>query len=150
MRIGKTDFDIGNMGRVHQAVMDAVPEEDAVDEAELRAVYDGVEEPNKPAFETVLGHISYLLAKRQLGGVTFYRRKTWLSSADVARMMDVSIRTAQDWGKKGQQGAQRVGGRLRFAAESVMRWDKRPPHPQTPGPAAQVWDNDKDKQYDNL
>ena len=34
MRIGRADFDVGNLGRVHQAVLDSVPEEDAVDETE--------------------------------------------------------------------------------------------------------------------
>ena len=30
MRIGRADFEIGSLGRVHQAVLDAIPEEEAL------------------------------------------------------------------------------------------------------------------------
>ena len=155
MRIGKTDFEVGNVGRVHQAVLDAVPNEEAIEESELRAAYDKVKEADKPPFEQVMKNMSHLLTERRLDGRTFYRKRVWLSSAEVARRLEVSMRTVQSWGQKGVMGARYVGDRLRFAAEQVDEWVRgrrggeatAQPGSSTP---TQVWDNDKDAQYDRL
>ncbi len=48
MRIGRADFEVGNIGRVHQAVLDAISEEEGVGYAELRTVYDQVTDEDKP------------------------------------------------------------------------------------------------------
>ena len=110
MRIGRADFDVGNIGRVHQAVMDAVPEEEAIEGAALRAAYDQVKEEHKPPFERVIESLSHLVSRRQISGHTFYiRRKAWLSSAEVARRLGVSMRTVQAWGQRGVMGARYMG-----------------------------------------
>ena len=165
MRIGRADFEAGNIGRVHQAVLDAVPEEEAADEAELRAAYDQVAEESKPPFEKVVENLSYMVGSRRIGDGTFYmRRKPWLSSAEVARHLGVSKRTVQAWGQHGRLLGRRVGGRLRFAAEAVEEWARGGRHcghgwrgrhwhghhgVVTTAPT-EVWDNEKDAQYDRL
>jgi excisionase family DNA binding protein len=154
MRIGKTDFEVGSIGWVHQAVLDAVPEEEAIEEAELRKAYDQVKEGNKPSFEEVLEHLTHLVSRRYIAGRNFYiRRKTWMSSGEVARRLDVSIRTVQAWGQKGVMGARYVGDRLRFAAEQVeelVRGKQRGTSSTQSGSssATQVWDNEEDAKYD--
>ncbi len=156
MRIGKTDFEVGNIGRVHQAVLDVVPEEEAIEESELRTAYDRVKEDNKPSFEEVIEHLAHLVSRRHIAGSNFYiRRKAWLSSAEVARRLDVSMRTVQSWGQKGVLGARYVGDRLRFAAEQVEEWvrGRRRGNAFTQpdsSPVTQVWDNEEDAQYDRL
>lgn len=153
MRIGRADFEVGNSGKVHQAVLDAIPEEEAVEESELRAVYDQAKEENKPSFERVMENLSHLVSSRRIEERTFYiRRQAWLSSADVARRLGVSIRTVQAWGQRGVMGARYVGDRLRFGAEQVEDWVRgRRSAPVTqPGNSllTQLWDNEKDAQYD--
>ena len=156
MRIGRADFDVGNIGQVHQAVLDSVPEEEAVEETELRAVYDRTVEDNKPTFEKIVENLSHLVTRRQIGDRVFYvRRKAWLSSAEVARRLGVSKRTVQAWGQHGRLLGRRVGGRLRFAAEVVDQWvrgTKRSASGAHPGSTAldHVWDNEKDAEYDRL
>ena len=155
MRIGRADFEAGNIGHVYQAVLDVIPEEEAVEEAELRAAYDGVADSSKPTFEEVIDKISHKVTRRQISGHTFYmRKKEWLSSAEVARRLEVSKRTVQAWGQQGILVARRVGGRLRFAAESVEDW-ARGAHRHTHwAPNAtvldKVWDNEEDAKYDQL
>ena len=156
MRIGKTDFEVGNIGRVHQAVLDVVPEEEAIEESELRAAYDHVKEDNKPSFEEVMEHMTHLVSRRHISGRNFYiRRKAWMSSAEVARRLDVSMRTVQSWGQKGVMGARYVGDRLRFAAEQVEEWVRgrgngnASSQPGSPT-ATQVWDNEEDAKYDRI
>ena len=120
MRIGRADFEVGNIGRVHQAVLDVFPEEEAIEESELRTAYDQVTEDNKPSFEQVMENLMPQVSRRRIGDGTFYiRRKAWLSSAEVARRLGVSKRTVQSWGQQGLLLGRRVGGRLRFAAEAV-------------------------------
>ena len=90
-----------------------------------------------------------------MGGRTFYiRRKAWLSSAEVARRLGVSMRTVQAWGQKGVMGARYMGDRLRFGAEQVEEWVRGR---RTGAPArsddsvlTHVWDNEKDGQYDRV
>lgn len=152
MRIGRADFDVGNMGRVHQAVLDAVPEEEAVEEAELRASYSKVREANKLPFEQVVENLLPQVSRKQIGQRTFYiRRKAWLSSADVARQLGVSKRTVQAWGQRGVLLSRRVGGRLRFAAETVEEWvrgKRTPAAGKAQDPVLhQVWNNPEDTQY---
>ena len=157
MRIGKADFEVGNIGRVHQAVLDAVPEEEAVEESELRTAYDQVTEDSKPSFEEVMEHMTHMVSRRHISGRNFYiRRKVWMSSAEVARRLDVSMRTVQSWGQKGVMGARYLGDRLRFAAEQVEEWVRgngssgaRPTNVK--GTVVdEVWDNEEDSQYDRL
>ena len=160
MRIGRADFEVGNIGQVYQAVLDAIPEEEAVDEVEVRTVYSAVKEENKPSFEQVMENLSPHIIKRQIGDTSFYiRRKAWLSSAEVARRLGVSKRTVQAWGQQGVLLGRRVGGRLRFAAEAVEEWvkgDRRTG--QGNGPSAQVrntaldqvWGNEVDARYERL
>ncbi|MEE8442758.1 MAG: helix-turn-helix domain-containing protein [Dehalococcoidia bacterium] len=156
MRIGRTDFEVGNIGRVYQAVLDVVPEEEAIEESELRTAYDQVREDNKPSFEEVIEHLAHLVSRRRIAGTNFYiRRKVWLSSAEVARRLDVSIRTVQSWGQKGVLGARYVGDRLRFGAEQVEEWVRgrqRGTASTQPGSSTvtKVWDNEEDAQYDRL
>ena len=157
MRIGRADFEVGNLGRVHQAVLDAVPEDEAVEEAELRAIYyDQTTESPKPTFEQVIENLSGQVVRRQIGDHNFYiRRKAWLSSAEVARRLNVSKRTVQAWGQQGLLLGRRVGGRLRFAAEAVEDWARgtKQGAESSKGPdpvLTQVWDNDKDREYERL
>src|SRR3990172_4018753 len=114
MRIGRVDFEIGNLGRVHQAVLSAVPQEEAVDEGELRTAYDQVMDEEKPSFERVLENVDPFLTQRRIGTQTYYLRRRWLSSADVARALSVSKRTVQAWAQQGVILGRRVGGRLQF------------------------------------
>ena len=115
-----------------------------------------MEEDNKPSFEQVVENLSPSVARRQIGDRTFYiRRKAWLSSAEVARRLGVSKRTVQAWGQQGVMAGRRVGGRLRFAAETVEEWVRG--GNRTTGAAkgrdtvlTQVWDNEKDAQYEQL
>ena len=96
MRISAADFEMGNVGWVHQAILEIVPEEEAVDESELRSAYEAVDEEGKPSFEEVMEHLSGRLIERNISGRNFYiRRKAWLSSGEVARRLDVSLRTVQ-------------------------------------------------------
>jgi excisionase family DNA binding protein len=154
MRIGRADFEAGNIGIVYQAVLDVVPEDEAVEESELRVAYDQVADPGKPSFEEVVKNLSHQVDRRQIAGHTFYiRKKDWLSSTEVARRLGVSKRTVQAWGQQGSLIASRVGGRLRFATEAVEEWVKRTSHNPTkaqPRDSAldQVWDNEKDAQYE--
>ncbi len=155
MRIGKTDFEVGNMGRVHQAVLDAVPNEEAIEESELRAAYDKVSEDDKPPFEQVMKNLSHLVNERRIDGRTFYRKRVWLSSAEVSRRLEVSMRTVQSWGQRGVMGARYVGDRLRFATEQVEEWVRgRRSGVATAQPGSstttQVWDNERDAQYDRI
>lgn len=156
MRIGRADFEVGNMGRVHQAVLDAVPVEEAVDEAELRDAYDRTVQDSKPDFAEVLENLSHFIVSRQIGDRVFYiQQKAWLSSAEVARRLGVSKRTVQSWGQHGRLLGHRVGGRLRFAADSVEEWVRGIRHSAEgtqPGNTAldEVWSNEKDAQYDRL
>ena len=156
MRIGRADFEVGNIGSVHQVVLNAVPEEEAVEESELRTAYDQVTEENKPSFDEVVEHLAHVVRRRQISGHNFYlRRKAWLSTAEVARRLEVSMRTVQSWGQKGMMGAHYVGDRLRFAAEQVDEWvrGKRASSASAqPGSSVTtlLWDNGKDAQYDRL
>ena len=155
MRIGRADFEVGNLGRVHQAVLNAVPEEEAVEEPELHAAYDQVPEDGKPPFDQVVENLAHLVSSRQIGNRTFYiRRKSWLSSAEVARSLGVSKRTVQAWAQEGLLLSQRVGGRLRFAAEAVeqrLRGKGDPPRGTPANPIiTEVWDNPSDARYDKL
>ena len=160
MRIGRADFEVGNIGQVYQAVLDAIPEEEAVDEVEVRTVYSAVKEENKPSFEHVMENLSPHIIERQIGDTSFYiRRKAWLSSAEVARRLGVSKRTVQAWGQQGVLLGRRVGGRLRFAAEAVEEWVKGDRHAgQGNGRSAQarntaldqVWGNEVDARYERL
>ena len=155
MRIGKADFEIGNLGRVHEAVLGVVPEEEAIDEAELRSAYDQVVEEGKPPFERVLDNLAHLINSRRIGDRTFHiRRKAWLSSAEVARRLGVSKRTVQAWGQQGMLLGRRVGGRLRFAAEAVEEWvrgQRNAPVSKTRDTTlSEVWDNEMDAEYDQL
>ena len=154
MRIGRADFEVGNIGRVHQAVLDAVPEDEAADESEIRAAYDKITEENKPSFEQVMEGLMPQVSRRQIGDGTYYiRRKVWLSSAEVARRLDVSMRTVQSWGQKGVMGARYVGDRLRFAAKEVEEWVRGNKGgsarvTKVEGTALdEVWDNEKDAEY---
>ncbi|PZC49842.1 MAG: Helix-turn-helix domain-containing protein [Chloroflexi bacterium] len=156
MRISAADFEMGNVGWVHQAILEVVPEEEAVDESELRSAYESVDEEGKPSFEEVMEHLSGRLIERNIGGRNFYiRRKAWLSSGEVAKRLGVSLRTVQAWGQRGVLGAQYMGDRLRFAAENVEEWvrGKRSgiAFDQSDRPAvSQVWDNEEDAKYDRL
>ena len=156
MRISAADFEMGNVGWVHQAILEVVPEEEAVDESELRSAYEAVDEEGKPSFEEVMEHLSGRLIERNISGRNFYiRRKAWLSSGEVARRLDVSLRTVQAWGQRGVLGARYMGDRLRFAADSVEEWvrGKRSgmAFDQSDRPAvSQVWDNEEDAKYDRL
>jgi len=154
MRISRTDFEVGNMGRVHQAVLDSIPYDEAVDESEPRSAYDSMDEANKPTFDKVIENLSHLVSSRRIGDHTFYiRRKAWLSSAEVARRLGVSKRTVQSWGQQGALLGRRVGGRLRFAAETVEEWVKgtvrtvRESLP-TDDPLDKTWENEWDARYD--
>ena len=156
MPIGRVDFEVGHIGRVHQAVLDAIPEEEAIGYAELRVVYGKIIGEDKPPFEQVMDNLSHLISGRPIGAQMFYiRRKAWLSSAEVARRLDVSMRTVQAWGQKGKLGARRVGDRLRFAAEAVEDWVRGrhyAPGADKAGDAVltNVWDNEKDAGYERL
>ena len=156
MRIGRADFEMGNLGRVHQAVLDSIPEEDAVDETELLTAYDKVTEDDKPAFEQVMDNLSHLVIRRRIGQESFYiRKKAWLSSADVARRLGVSIRTVQAWGQQGVLLGRRVGGRLRFGAEAVEEWVRGGRRKAGEGKApdmvlTKLWDNSRDAEYGQL
>lgn len=156
MRIGKTDFELGHIGVVHQSVLDVVPEEEAIEEPELRKSYEKVKEEGKPSFDEIIEHLKYLLIRRRIGDRNFYiRRKVWLSSAEVSRRLDVSMRTVQSWGKKGVLGARYVGDRLRFGADQVEEWVRgRRPSAASDGiessAVTQVWNNEEDAQYDRL
>lgn len=160
MRIGRADFEVRNIGRVHQAVLDAVPEEEAVEYAELRTVYDQVTDEDKPPFDNVLENLSHLVISRQIGAQMYYiRRKAWLSSAEVAQRLQVSMRTVQAWGQRGVMGARYMGDRLRFAAEAVEEWvkgDRRTGGGNGPSAQArntaldQVWGNEADARYERL
>lgn len=156
MRIGKTDFELGYVGVVHQSVLDVVPDEEAIEELELRKAYQLVKEEEKPPFEEIIENLKYLLVRRRIGERNFYiKRKTWLSSAEVSRRLDVSMRTVQSWGKKGVLGARYVGDRLRFGADQVEEW-VRGTRPSVASdviessPVTQVWNNEEDAQYDRL
>lgn len=50
--------------------------------------------------------------------------RQWYKSRDVARVLQVTVRTVQAWVRAGKLQAERVGphGQLRFAASDVMRW----------------------------
>ena len=158
MRIPRADFEVGHLGRAHQSVLDVIPEEEWVEEADLRAAYDEVREENKPSFEQVMENLSQRVSKQQKEGRVFYiRRKTWLSSAEVARRLQVSMRTVQAWGQKGMMGARYVGDRLRFAADAVEDWVRSDrPSGQGNGRTAQarntaldqVWNNEADARYE--
>lgn len=153
MRIGRADFDSGYPGRVHQAVLDAVPEDEAVDEAELRAAYDRAVEDDKPSFERVVDDLRPQVERKRIGERTFYiRRRPLLTTAEVARRLGVSKRTVQAWAQQGKLLGQQVGGRVRFAAESVEDWMRgrrtTTSYTVSDPPQAQVWDNEKDAGYD--
>jgi len=156
MRISSADFEIGNIGHVHQVVLDAIPENEAVDESAPREAYGKVVEDNKPSFEQVVENLAHLVNIRRIDGHTFYiRRKAWLSSAEVARRLGVSKRTVQAWGQQGLLLGRRVGGRLRFAAEAVeerLRGTTRhmPGWRPSSDPVDQVWDNEEDSRYDRV
>ena len=115
-----------------------------------------VKEEEKPSFDEIIEHLKYLLIRRRIGDRNFYiRRKAWLSSAEVSRRLDVSMRTVQSWGKKGVLGARYVGDRLRFGADQVEEWVRgRRPSPASDGiessPVTEVWNNEEDAQYDRL
>ncbi|MEE9202954.1 MAG: helix-turn-helix domain-containing protein [Dehalococcoidia bacterium] len=156
MRIGRADFEVGNTGRVHQAVLDAVPVEEAVDESELRDAYDRTVQDSKPDFAEVLENLSHFIVSRRIGDRVFYiQRKAWLSSAEVARLLGVSKRTVQSWGQHGRLFGHRCGGRLRFAADAVEEWVRGIRYSAQgtqPGNAVvdEVWSNEKDAEYDRV
>ncbi len=155
MRISRTDFEVSNIGRVHQAVLDAIPDDEAVDESVPRKAYDKIIEENKPPFEQVMENLLHRVSRRRIGDHNFYiRRKEWLSSAEVARRLGVSKRTVQAWGQQGLLLGRRVGGRLRFAAEAVEEWMKgtarHMPRWRASDPLDQVWDNEEDARYDGV
>jgi excisionase family DNA binding protein len=161
MRIGKTDFERGYAGQVHQAVLDVVPEEEAVDEGELRAAYEGTAEEGKPSFEQVVEDLTHLLERKKIGGEVFYiRRQPWLTSDQVARRLGVSKRTVQAWVQQGKLLGQQVGRgvtdrrRVRIAADTVEEWIRgtRNASPRMVGDptVTEVWDNEKDAGYDRL
>ena len=175
MRIGRKDFDRGHRGIVYQAVWQVVPEDEAVDEGELRAAYDRVTDPDKPSFEDVLKTLGSELESKTIDGGTYYiHRKRWLSTSDVARRLGVSKRTVQAWAQQGKLIGQRVGHgitshrRIRFAADTVDDWlhsnfgakgDPSGTRGSVPSATAQavatsavteVWDNPEDAAYDRV
>ena len=153
MRIGRADFDMGHAGRVHQAVLDAVPEDEAADSEEIRAAYDRVVDADKPSFERVMEDLRGQVEHRRIGDQTFYmRRRPFLTTAEVARRLGVSKRTVQAWAQQGKLIGEQFGGRVRFAAEHVEDWvrGRRTTASYTVGeqPQAGVWDNERDASYD--
>ncbi len=154
MRIGRADFEIGNVGHVYQAVLDAVPEEEAVGEEELRNAYDRVTGEEKPSFERVLENLEPFLTHRSIGTQTYYMRRRWLSSTDVAKALSVSRRTVQAWYQQGLLLGRRVGGRLQFAAEAVQDRisGKRSTSATTVKDPVldELWDNEVDARYERL
>ena len=99
--------------------------------------------------------IKSIATRQQHSYFDYIRRKAWLSSGEVARRLDVSLRTVQAWGQRGVLGARYMGDRLRFAAESVEEWVRGKSSgmafDQADRPAvSQVWDNEEDAKYDRL
>ena len=175
MKIGRKDFDKGHRGNVLQAVWKAVPEDEAVDESELRAAYDQVNDSDKPSFEDVLKDLASELEKKDIDGSTYYiHRLRWLSSGDVAHRLGVSKRTVQSWAQQGKLQGQRIGHgmtshrRIRFAVDAVdaMLHRHSVPHREEQYAAthdhgadrivvatsvsADVWDNLEDAEYDRV
>lgn len=175
MKIGRKDFDKGHSGNVYQAVWQAVPEEEAVDEAELRAAYDQANDLDKPSFEELLKNLASELERREINGGTYYiHRKRWLTSSDVAHRLGVSKRTVQSWAQQGKLLGQKVGQgisshrRIRFDVDAVDDMMHSNVVPDTYGSElspsnqgarvavvvadapAEVWDNTEDAAYDRI
>ena len=156
MRIGAKDFELGHRGRMHQAIWDAIPAEgEAVDYGELKALYEQKGRDSQFSFDQVLENLEPRIESRKIGATTFYRRKHWLASAEVARILGVSERTVQAWHQKGLLPATRAaGGHLRFASEEVEAWasGEKPTAVQGADDSvlAELWDNDADAAYDRL
>lgn len=123
MRITRANFEAGRIGGVRQAVLEVIPEDEAVDDEELRVAYEQVTEENKPSFEQVVESLADVVDSREIDGRTFYiQRKEWLSSGEVALRLGVARRTVQAWCQHGWLLGHRVGGRLRFAVDEVEEW----------------------------
>lgn len=57
---------------------------------------------------------------------TRQRRRQWFTTADVAGLLQVSTETVRAWCKAGKLAYELTpGGRYRFAARDIMRWDTR-------------------------
>jgi len=156
MRIGAKDFELGSYSRVYQAVLDALPEEDeAVDYRELESVYTQAKGMLDPSFDEVLKNLEPWIESKMIGATTFYRRKLWLSTREVAHILKVSKRTVQAWHQKRLLPATRVsGGNLRFSLENVATWMSGELPSVIQGADDPVlndlWDNDVDAGYDQL
>lgn len=155
MRIAKLDYELGHPGRVHQAVLDAVPEEEAIDVRELKKTYDGVKDQSKPPLDQVIHNLEPYLEFKFINSTTYYRRRhRWLISKEAADRLGVSLRTVQAWYKQGLLKAKKIGGRLRFATKDVEdlasgKGDTIIQGSEDPV-LTELWDNDADAAYDKL
>lgn len=157
--IGRMDFSLGHAGRLHQMLLDAVPQESAVDYLSLQKVYDGLPRSEtlavslEQALENLVqgGH----LEPKRIGGTTWYRRPRWLSTAEAAERLGVSRRTVQAWHQAGTVPGRRIGRHLRFREDDVedlragyvgMTYVSGSEDPVL----TELWDNDADAAYDRL
>lgn len=156
MRIGSMDFELGHLGRIHQAVLDAIPKEgEAVDYGEISKLYEGQRTRSDPGFDEVLKNLEPWLESKRIGGSIYYRQKVWLSTSEVARVLGVSVRTVQAWHQKGILPATRLErGHLRFTLAQVEEWLSQDGSSVIQGDddpvLTELWNNEADAAYDRL
>lgn len=158
MRIGRTDYELGHQGRIHDLILGTVPEDGAVDWRDLLHSYEALPRSERTLpLEQVLENLRQAgyLVRRWIDSTTYYARQRWLSSAEAARQLGVSQRTVQAWHQDGRLPGRQVGGRFRFRESDVGAMRTEPPTSfilsGVEDPVlAELWDNESDADYDAL
>ena len=162
MAVRREDFEAGNYGDALHRVMQALPNDEALTEREIQAASKLDTKSLNYALPKLLE--SGRIQKKQLGGAEHYLKvavilpQEWYTIDEAANYLRVSRRTIYQLLQEGQLRSHRVGtgGHRRFKQQDldqVMHGEEEQLYAMS-GVAnpvlAELWDNEKDAQYDTI